>query len=166
MVLCCAGAGYAASRARPSLFHKLCMPHRYRGCAHWNVGQCCISWAGVCFAVSVWFFHLGDNSYPMRDLCSMYFTTPCANQNPALNFFTTKETRTLPCWLLTGHLVMLQPRHVQKPPTSVEINVMLMTERLLFFPQCGWRSGALTRHEISGVRLLLKKEQAPDQSVE
>lgn len=118
VVLCCAGAGYAASRARPSLFHKLCMPHRYRGCAHRNVGQCCISWAGVCFAVSVWFFHLGDNSYPMRDLCSMYFTTPCANQNLALNFFTTKETRTLPRWLLTGHLVMPQPLVTCKNPQS------------------------------------------------
>lgn len=109
VVLCCAGEGCAAPRAQPSLFHKLHIRHRFRGCTHQNVGQCCISWAGICFAASVWFFHLGDNSYPMCDLCSVYFTTPCDNQNPALNFFTTKETRTLPCWLLAGHSATQQP---------------------------------------------------------
>lgn len=108
-MLCCAGKDCAASRAQPSLFHKLYILHRFRGCTQQNVGQCCISWAGVCFAVSVWFFHLGDNSYPMCDLCSVYFTTPCDNQIPALNFFTTKETRTLPRWLLTRHSAVLQP---------------------------------------------------------
>lgn len=115
-----ARGGRAASRARPSIFRKPRVPRRpAQGCADQNVGQRCLSWAQVCFAVSVGFFHLGDNSYPMRDLCSVYFTTPCDNQNPALNFFTTKETRTLPCRLFTGSLAVQQPFLTCKKPRSL-----------------------------------------------
>jgi len=158
VVLCQRSPCCARSRAwRPSPAARAA---QVRGCVQWDAGQRRLSRAPACFAVSVWFFHLGDNSYPMRDLCSVYFTTPCDNQNPALNFFTTKETRTLPRRLFTGWLAARRPfSHTQKAPKPVEIKVTLVAECSLVFHRCGWRSGALTWPEIPGVNLLWEKRE-------
>lgn len=130
------------------------------GFAHQNVGQRCLSWTRVCFAVSVWFFHLSDNSYPMHDLCSMYFTTPCDNQNPALNFFTTKETRTLPHWPFTGHLAMLQSFLTCEKTQSLWKSRLRWCQNTYWF-FTGVDGDQVLWHEISVVGLLLKKRRHP-----
>lgn len=107
------------SREWPSIFHKPHVPRRY-GALHTRMwGSAASAGHGFVLLFLFGFFHLSDNSYPMHNLCSMYFTTPCDNQNPALNFFTTKETRTLPRWPFTGHPAMLQSFLTCKKPQSL-----------------------------------------------